>query len=295
MRAGSWQRVGHGLYVPRSGSPDLAGTLAGWQLAMSATSAFTSLTAAAIRGWWVPDEIAHPVFVSVPETDPHPSRRGMFVIRHPQPFAWERVHGLRVVSPAETLLAAARDLSLIDLVILGDSALQSGDCTVDEIINVAQRFRWGAPRLRAVIPLLDGRSESAWESVLRVLHVVAGVEVEPQREITDGFGRFVARADLWVVGTRRLHEYDGAGHREQETHRRDLRREGRLVESGWQRVGFSKPQLLYDGASVIAGLDRLLGRAWDPRRLRAWNGLLEASLLRSAGRAAVLQRWRRAL
>ena len=234
MRAGGWQRVGHGLYVPRGGQPDLAGDLAGWQMALPPTAAFTSLTAAALRGWWVPEEIAHPVFVSVPETDPHPSRRGMFVIRHPQPFGWDVVDGLRVVSPAETLLAAARDLSPLDLVVLGDSALQRGDCTLEEISGVAQRYRWGAPRLRAVVPLLDGRSESAWESVLRVLHVVAGVEVEPQREIADGFGRFVARADLWVVGTRRVHEYDGAGHRERDTHRRDLLREG-----GWSNVAGS--------------------------------------------------------
>jgi hypothetical protein len=46
-----------------------------------------------------------------------------------------------------------------------------------------------------------------------VLHRAAGIEVEPQKEIFDQWGRFVARADLWLVGTRRIHEYDGDGHR----------------------------------------------------------------------------------
>jgi hypothetical protein len=46
--------------------------------------------------------------------------------------------------------------------------------------------------------LLDGRSESPWESVLRLLHVAADVEVEPQKKIYDEWGNFVARADLWV-------------------------------------------------------------------------------------------------
>ena len=77
----------------------------------------------------------------------------------------------------------------------------------------------------------------------------------------------MARADLWVVGTRRIHEYDGEKHRERDVHRADLSRERRLVETNMQRVGFTSPQLLHEGASIIAGLDRLLGRTWNPRRL----------------------------
>jgi hypothetical protein len=34
---------------------------------------------------------------------------------------------------------------------------------------------------------------------MRVLHVAAGIEVEPQKKIYDSFGRFIARADLWLV------------------------------------------------------------------------------------------------
>ena len=45
-----------------------------------------------------------------------------------------------------------------------------------------------------------------------MLHVAAEVEVEPQRKIYDEWGNFVARADLWVVWTRRVHEYDGEAH-----------------------------------------------------------------------------------
>jgi hypothetical protein len=108
-----------------------------------------------------------------------------------------------------------------------------------------------APRLRTVIPLLDGRSESPWESVLWLLHCVADVEVEPQKKIYDEWGRFVARADLWVIGTRRLHEYDGESHRDREAHRTDLARVQRLVEIDWQRVGFTSPQLLFEAGSLI--------------------------------------------
>jgi len=139
--------------------------------------------------------------------------------------------------------------------------------------------------------LLDGRSESPWESVLRMLHWAADVAVVPQYKVYDTFGRFVARGDLWVVGTRRLNEYDGEKHREKDQHRSDLRRDRRLVEIDWQRVGFVAPQLLYEAGDVIAGLDRLLGRPWDPRRLSTWDRLVNESLLRPNGRARVRARW----
>jgi hypothetical protein len=204
------------------------------------------------------------------------------------------INGIRAASAAETLLAAARHLSVLDLVILADSALHFGACSMDALCATAGQRRHGAPRLRAVIPLLDKRSESPWESVLRLLHVAAEVNVDPQKEIYDDWGRFVARVDLRVIGTRRIHEYDGEVHRDRDVHRADLARERRLVEINWQRVGFTSPQLRYESASIIAGLDRLLGRSWDPRRLARWNALLDDSLLRASGRARAMRQWRRA-
>ena len=189
------------------------------------------------------------------------------------------------------MLALARDLEMLDLVILGDSAVRSRHLTVAELVRAAGQRRRGAPRLRQVIPLLDGRSESPWESVLRMLHWTADVPVEPQHEVRDQFGRFVARGDLWVVGTRRLNEYDGEGHRDKDVHRGDLRRERRLVEIEWQRVGFVAAQIIYEAGDIIAGLDRLLGRQWDPRRLARWHALLNQSMLRPAGRARLFARW----
>jgi hypothetical protein len=291
-RLSRWERLSHGLYVRRD-SRRLETDLAAWQLVLPPSACFTSLTAAELRGWWRSRAVPHPLFVSVPRDAPHPQRHGLFVTRHPRPVDFQMINGVRVASAAETLLAAARDLSLLDLVILGDSALHLRDCTVEELLTAAAQQRRGAPRLRGAIPLLDGRSESPWESVLRVLHVAAEVEVEPQKKIYDEWANFVARADLWVVGTHRMHEYDGEVHRDREIHRADLARERRLVEINWQRIGFTSPQLLYEGGSIIAGFDRLLGRTWDPRRLARWEALLDDSLLRSSGRARAIRRWRR--
>jgi hypothetical protein len=286
-----WERLSHGLYVPR-GSRPLAVDLAAWQLVLPESACFTSLSSAELRGWWQPARVSHPVFVSVPSDAAHPQRRGLSVTRHPRPVDLEIIDEIRVASAAETLLAVAKDLGVLDLVIIGDSALHQGACSIDQLSRAAAGRRRGAPQLRKVIPLLDGRSESPWESILRLLHCAADVEVEPQKKIYDEWGRFVARADLWVVGTRRLHEYDGEVHRDRDAHRTDLARERRLVEIDWQRVGFTSPQLLYEGGSIIAGLDRLLGRSWDPSRLARWHALLEESVLRPAGRARATRRWK---
>ena len=290
-RSRRWRRVARGLYVPRGVSPTLAAELAAWRLILPPSAVITSLTAAELRGWWLPAAVEHPVFVAVPRSDAHPQRLGLLVTRHPQAIPADEIDGLSVASPAETLLTTARYLSVLDLVILGDSALRLQTCTVEELTKAAAQRRRGAPLLRTVIPLLDGRSESPWESVLRVLHLTAGIDVEPQKQIYDDWGRFVARADLWLVGTRRIHEYDGEVHRDLAVHRNDLRRDRRLVEIDWQRIGFTSSQLIYEGASILAGVDQLLGRRWDPRRLARWEALLDASLLRPSGRARAARRW----
>jgi hypothetical protein len=59
---------------------------------------------------------------------------------------------------------------------MGDSALRLGHCTIDELVLAAGQRRRGAPMLRRVIDLLDKRSESPWESVMRVLHLAADIQ-----------------------------------------------------------------------------------------------------------------------
>lgn len=298
-RSQRWERLGHGLYAPRR-VRTLAEDLAAWQLVLPKTAAFSHLTAAELRGWWLPAPLVHPVFAAMSGTSGEPRRPGLFVCRHPKPVAVNLVDGLRVTTAAETLIAAARDLGVLDLVIMGDSALRLSHCTITDLKIAAGARRRGAPLLRQVIPLLDRRSESPWESVMRVLHRAADIPVEPQHEVVTERGRFLARVDLWIVGTRRIHEYDGAVHREADTHRngrararRYLSRDRLLLADHWQRYGYTSDQLLGHGGDLIAEVDRLLGRTWDPLRLAAWNALIASSLYGPAGRARARRQWAR--
>lgn len=294
VRRRDWERLSHGLHLPLR-TRTLAEELAAWQLVLPPTAAFSHLTSAELRGWWLPAGVAHPVFAALCTSGGGPGRSGLLVCRHPKPVGINVIDGLRVTTPAETLLAAARDLGVLDLVPMADSALRRKDCTLTDIKIAASQHRRGAPLLRSVVPLLDARSESPWESIMRVLHVAAEIPVTPQYEILDHRGRFVARGDLRIDGTQRIHEYDGADHRDGEVHADDLVRDRKVLTAGWERHGFVSRHLLRDGASIIADVDRLLGRPWEPRRLDAWNHLVANSLYGRPGRARAWDHWRRAM
>ncbi len=201
------------------------------------------------------------------------------------------VLGLPVTTAAEILLAACRDLGLLDLVVLGDSALRLKQLRLGELEEIALHRRRGVRRLRELIPMLDERSGSPWESIMRVLHRAADIPVEPQMEIVDARGQVVAHADLGIVGTPRIHEYDGDVHRDRSVHRSDLGRERLIAEQGVLRFGYTSVELRKDGGTLIAAVDRALGRTWDPRRLQRWNALLDDSLLGLGGQRRVHQRW----
>ena len=289
-----WNRIARGLWAPPAEAVSLREQLNAWSLVLPPASAFTHLTAAELYTWWLPASPPHPVFAAMRRSDPRPRHPGLLVCRHPTSFGFTVQGGLRVTTPAETILAAARDLGVLDLVVLGDSALRLGHVTRTELEICAEHRRRGAPLLREVIPLLDKRSESAWESIMRVLQQAAEIPVEPQHPVHDASGRFLARADFWVVGTRRLHEYDGGDHRTPEVQDDDLRRARPLTAADWQRYGFTSRHLRNEPASFIRETDQLLGRPWDAARLRAWEDLLNASMLRRPGRSRALAHWRRA-
>jgi hypothetical protein len=87
---------------------------------------------------------------------------------------------------------------------------------------------------------------------MRVLHLAAEIPVTPQHEIFDERGRFIARADLRIGGTRRIHEYDGAGHREADVHEVDLERDRALLAVAWLRGRACSTPRSLDGLAVPA-------------------------------------------
>lgn len=266
--------------------------LRAWQQLLPASGCFTHLTAAEVQGLWLPplpDQT--PVFASLPAGQDRPRRPGLRVSRLSVTTTPEVVAGVRLAPVPELLLACARDLGVLDLVILVDSALRSGGTSPGEIRAAAGPGRRGAPALREALRYADARAESPWESVLRMFHVFCEVPVEPQVEVYDDQGIFVARGDLHLLGTRTLHEYDGAVHRERRTHVRDLERERGLANTGWVRRGYTSADLLGRAHVMLREADAALGRRHDPGRLEPWRGALRQSLFSPSGRARLRKRW----
>ena len=264
-----------------------ARTTVTWQLILSKESCFTHLTSAAVRGWCATSSSdGNARICSSMDCRISPAHRpGLIVSRHPteptvEVAGWAGPrHGTR--DPARLRSGSGS----LDLVVLMDSALHAGACTMAELSLIAQQRRRGAPNLRKALALADSRSESPWESMLRILHITCGIPVEPQYVVRNPAGGFVARGDLWIVGTRTLHEYDGAHHLSRPQQRRDLRRSGRIDDVDWSRRGFTKEDVLHQSINILRAADAALGRPHDPQRIRAWHAHLRDSLQTPAGMA----------
>lgn len=304
-RTRAMHSLARGLHRTRLGVPDPAATsaekaqhrrttmladLLAWQQALRAGACFTHLSAVVVRGWALPElPAALPVWIAQAKDINPTRRRGARVIRQTATPQHEVIEGIRIATPAESLLACARDLSVLDLVVVIDSAVHSADVSVAELAEVAASRRRGAARLREALCLADGRSESAWESLLRVLHVACGFDVQPQREFHHE-GRFVARADLHLVGTHCLHEYDGAEHRKRKRQEIDLRRDRRIIAAGLVRRGYVKDDIACRPAEIIRDACVATGRPFELRALNPWMMLWNDSSFSPYGAHLLTQR-----
>ncbi len=272
IRRVGWTRISRGVHLPNQAIDSPTCRAQAWAKVLPDSAVITHLSAAALRGWWLPTLPSDvPFFVAIPRADPRPRRRGLSVVRQQPPPRATPLRGLAVASPRETLLACARDLGLLDLVVLVDSALHAGDCSMEELTELCGQSRRGTRGLRRALMVADPLSESAGESLLRVLHVVCGVPVESQLVIQDDAGYVVARADLRITGTRRLPEYDGAHHRDPAQYERDRARDRRLRTLGWDPYSYSAISVFRTPSVIIRDADAALGRAHDPDRLAAWR------------------------
>lgn len=298
IRLSTHRRVSHGVGVIRrddlTADEEFARELRAYLLVLPESAVFTHLTAARMLGWQLPSLPEQvPIFVAVDQDDPRPRRHGLIVsrlVRERRPI--KRME-LPVEAAEEILLRMARDLGLLDLVVLIDSALRLGDVDPRRMELLLATRRPGVRMLREAWRRATGRAESGPETLLQQFHVTMDIAFTPQAEIRDDDGRFVARADLLVDGTTLIHEYDGAHHRDKHQHRSDLRRERNLARTPYTRRGFVLDDLINHPSVVMHEIDRALGRPHDLSRLRRWQALVENSMYSVAGRERMMNRWRR--
>lgn len=179
---------------------------------------------------------------------------GWQVRRAPLPAAdVVEVAGLRLTTPARTVADLCRVLPPDRAVATADSALRTGAVSLEELA-LGRALGRGAARLRLVGSLVDPRSASVLESLLRVLLALAGLPApEPQYVVRDRAGGFVGRVDLCWPAARLVVEADGfAFHSDRASYRSDRRRLNELERLGWRVLRFSWEDVLERPQVVVA-------------------------------------------
>ncbi len=201
---------------------------------------FSGATAAKL--WQVPIPIAmtKSIEISVPDAHIEIRRPGLRCRRRDIPSASITVlNGRPILTPARLFVDFGRELQLEWLVAFGDAALRAGLLCQPEIVRALAECTGhrGIVRARQALRLLDARAESPRESITRVILKQAGIDaLEPQHEVFDENGVFVARVDLAVVDSRIAVEYDGVHHLTPEQQAKDAIRRQRLAMLGWLEV-----------------------------------------------------------
>lgn len=171
--------------------------------------------------------------------------------------------GVWLTTPARTAADLARCLRRPDALASLDAMLQLPELPADLVMSELMGFAGyrGVVQARELVTLADPRSESPMESRTRLRAIDAGFPVfEPQVEVFDDIGTFVARLDLGRREDRKAIEYDGdAAHASAEQQAHDRRRRCGVERCGWALAVVTADLVLGRGLAFEHGIAELLG------------------------------------
>ncbi len=230
-------------------------------MALGEHTVFSHFTAGRLHDLPVPDEAL--LHISI-EGDVEPRMEGLVAHRPKTVERYGLVDGLWVTSPARTYLDLAAHLDLPGLVAFGDAAWRRTG-TVEDIraVVAAGGGRRGIRLARTALKLLDPRAESAMESRLRVLLILAGLpRPTVQLQFFDEFGREVARVDLafpeWLVAV----EYEGGHHlTSREQWNKDIVRYEYIAGRRWTIIRVTAEDFYRRPEEVVARVRAAIARA----------------------------------
>jgi hypothetical protein len=175
------------------------------------------------------------------------------------------VGGVRVTVPSRTTADQLRLLRRPDALSAGDAMRRATGVEPDAVADVLDRFRGqrGVVQARELLALSDPRAESPQESRTRLRCVDAGFPCpEPQIEVFDAFGQFLARLDMGYRKERKGLEFDGDQfHRTAAQLRHDLARRESVEREGWAVSVVTTEQVFGRGLVFERVVSELLGVA----------------------------------
>lgn len=252
----------------------------------------TGVTGLQVRGVYV----GPPWPLRLVSTHPH-------VVRRPE-LAVTRLrvlppHDVRLADPTSCLLAACRDgLDLVDAVAAGDALVHRAHC---DLALLTARLRVsdspGSKQARRVASLVRERVESARETYVRLLLVLAGLPEPTCNPNLGGDAGFIGRADLAYLRYGVIVEYDGRQHAEQSAQwEHDLDRLDDFEAARWGFVRVTSQRLRRPRAVVWRVYNKLVARGYSgpaPMFGPEWVALFEErSAARRVSQTAGPMSWR---
>lgn len=239
LRGSGYRRLGAGLYrwVGLKESPQVM--LSAVARRLPAGAALSGRTAAWLHGLdFAPCD---PIEVTIPEPIGSGHRAGLSVRRGA--LAREdivRRRGLPVTSPLRTVIDLGGRDPLTEGVVAADMFLHAGLVSMKNLRTFVAEHPGakGIARLRRVVELAEPKAESAMETRLRMLLLLAGLPPpEVQVSLHDDEGHFLGRPDMLYTRQRLAIEYDGGSHRDRMVD--DNRRQNGLVGAGLRLLRFT--------------------------------------------------------
>lgn len=190
-------------------------------------------------------------------TDRHDCHGGTRDLR---PEDWQVIGGLRVTTPLRTALDLACKLRRREAMAALDAFAREHGVTVAQLSRLIERYfrRRGVVQARGLVPLTDGRVESARESWVKLeIHDHGLPAPQPQFWVlVDGLPTY--RVDFAYPHARIIVEYDGEEfHSTPEKKAADKKRRRWLRRNGWRVIVVTKET--FDDAPTPSWIRELRG------------------------------------
>ncbi len=283
VKRGDLHRVGRGAYADGAKARDMLKRRDGRQLlelaaavaAVGPTAVVSHESAAYLHSIDLLARQDHAASLTYPPRRAGTARAGVRL--HAATVPAEQVTavvGLRVTTPARTVVDLARMLEFRAGVVAADSALHRNLVTKPELQAVlGMCAQWRGARLAAdVIAFADGRAESPLESIARVAFSDCGLPPPDLQVWLGGTTEPIGRVDFywrkyWTIAeVDGALKYDGSGGPQRVTDQ--LRRDMLLREDGYEVVHFTWDQINNTpervAASIRAAFQRGLRNATRP-------------------------------
>lgn len=236
---------------------------------MGPTQFFSHTTAALLHDLRMPEGFRQSA-LHVTSLAPVRAPRGAGIVGHGTDQAsFDLLSGLRVLSAVHTWCQLSATLDLDDLVVMGDGLVRRKHppATMDQLRAAASQYSGrGCRKLRDTLALVRPKTDSARETVLRLIVIRAGFpEPVVNGLVLNSYGAEIARGDLVFRDYRTILEYEGRQHSENgRQFTIDISRLDALMEERWRVIRVDKA-LMAARATLLDKVDRALrAGGWVP-------------------------------